>query len=83
MNNGPAAEDILASPEASFWLIAALRGALARDPVDAAADAAWLAKVLGARADALLALARGQASEAHSLSVTLPDKPRELPKACA
>lgn len=52
----PTAEEILSSAAASVWLQSALRAALLRDPVDAAADAALLARVLGSRADAVLAL---------------------------
>lgn len=56
----PSAEDLLASPEVSFWLKDALRAAMARDPVDAAYDAELLAAVLSARAAALLATGMAQ-----------------------
>lgn len=42
-------EDVLQDPENSRWLRTALRTALNRDPVDAAADAAKLLKVLERR----------------------------------
>lgn len=46
---GPDAQEILASPSASFWLKEALQAALQRDPVDAANDAELLASVLAKR----------------------------------
>lgn len=52
----PTAEQILASPAASNWLKGALAAALERDPIDAANEAAILAEVLNARADAKLAV---------------------------
>jgi hypothetical protein len=45
----PTIHEVLAAPSASFWLKLALRGALARDPVDAANDAELLAKLLDER----------------------------------
>jgi hypothetical protein len=45
----PTIEEILRDPSASFWLKAALRSALARDPVDAANDAEVLALLLDRR----------------------------------
>jgi len=39
----PAIERVLEDPAASYWLKAALRSALSRDPVDAANDSAVLA----------------------------------------
>lgn len=42
----PTIDEILADPAASFWLKAALRSALSRDPVDAANDADVLSQVL-------------------------------------
>ena len=42
-------EEVLNDPAASFWLKAALRSALSRDPVDAANDAEVLARLLDAR----------------------------------
>jgi hypothetical protein len=42
----PTIGEILNDPAASFWLKAALRSALSRDPVDAANDADVLARVL-------------------------------------
>lgn len=50
----PSIETVLASPETSFWLRQALETALARDPMDAATDAALLAALLGQLMDALL-----------------------------
>jgi hypothetical protein len=46
---GPEPEDVLRDPAASFWLKAALRSALGRDPVDAANDAEVLAQLLDRR----------------------------------
>lgn len=43
------AEEILSSPDASFWLKTALQSALLRDPVDASNDADVLAAVLAGR----------------------------------
>jgi len=42
----PTIDEILGDPAASFWIKAALRSALSRDPVDAANDAGLLAQVL-------------------------------------
>lgn len=50
----PEIDDLLHDPENSRWLRAALRTALSRDPVDAAADAAKLLKVLERRLSELL-----------------------------
>lgn len=47
---------ILADPASSYWLKDALRSALDRDPIDAAADAELLAHVLKDRANRALAL---------------------------
>jgi transcription initiation factor TFIIIB Brf1 subunit/transcription initiation factor TFIIB len=47
----PMCEAILSDPAASYWLKKALRSALKRDPVDAAADAEILAATLRARCD--------------------------------
>jgi len=46
-------EKQLGDSAASFWLKDALRTALARDPVDAWADAAMLARLLEERIDAI------------------------------
>ena len=48
------AAQILTDPSASFWMKAALRSALDRDPVDAANDAEVLAKALSRRCNRLL-----------------------------
>ncbi len=45
----PTIDEVLADPAGSFWLKRALRGALTRDPVDAANDAEVLANILDAR----------------------------------
>ena len=50
----PEIEEILADPAASFWLQAALRSALARDPVDAANDAEVLARLLNRHCRSIL-----------------------------
>ena len=45
---------VLSSPASSTWLKDALRAALVRDPVDAAADAEALAGLLARRCDSVL-----------------------------
>jgi hypothetical protein len=50
----PTIEEVLRDPSASFWLKAALRSALARDPVDAANDAEILARLLDRRCRSIL-----------------------------
>jgi hypothetical protein len=50
----PSIDEVLADPAASFWLKAALRSALCRDPVDDAHDSEILAELLGQRCDAIL-----------------------------
>jgi hypothetical protein len=50
----PTIEEVLRDPSASFWLKAALRSALARDPVDAANDAEVLAHLLDRRCRSML-----------------------------
>lgn len=50
----PTIEEVLRDPSASFWLKAALRSALARDPVDAANDAKVLACLLDRRCWSIL-----------------------------
>jgi hypothetical protein len=50
----PTSEEVLRDPSASFWLKAALRSALARDPVDAANDAEVLARLLDQRCRSML-----------------------------
>ena len=47
-------EAVLQDPTASFWLRAALRSAMARDPVDAANDADVLARLLDRRCREIL-----------------------------
>jgi hypothetical protein len=51
----PEIATVLKDPAASFWLKAALRSALARDPVDAANDADLLCRLLARRCDEILA----------------------------
>lgn len=53
---------VLSAADTSFWLKSALREALARDPIDAATDAALLSELLGARADAALSVATRQSA---------------------
>ena len=53
-NDLPGIEQVLADPAASFWLQAALRSALPRDPVDAANDSEILARLLERRCRAIL-----------------------------
>lgn len=50
----PTIDEILGDPAASFWLKAALRSTLSRDPVDAANDADVLARVLERRCQNIL-----------------------------
>lgn len=50
----PTIEEVLRDPSASFWLKAALRSALARDPVDAANDAEVLTRLLDQRCWSML-----------------------------
>lgn len=50
----PTVEEVLRDPSASAWLKAALRSALARDPVDAANDAEILALLLDRRCWSML-----------------------------
>lgn len=45
----PEIDQVLDDPAASYWLKAALRAALSRDPVDAAHDAVVLARLLERR----------------------------------
>lgn len=47
----PTIPEVLADFSASYWLKAALRSALERDPVDAANDADILYRVLAAQVD--------------------------------
>jgi hypothetical protein len=53
-NDLPEIEEVLADPAASFWLKAALRSALSRDPVDSAHDSEILARLLERRCRELL-----------------------------
>ena len=50
----PEIEQVLADPAASFWLKAALRSSLSRDPVDAANDSDILARLLEQRCRTIL-----------------------------
>ena len=51
----PQIATVLQDPAASFWLKAAIRSALSRDPVDAANDAELLSRLLSCRCDEVLA----------------------------
>ena len=55
----PTARELVASPASSVWLKRAVLQALNRDPVKVAAEAELLARVLAARADALIAIHAG------------------------
>lgn len=50
----PGIATVLDDPAASFWLKAAIRSALSRDPVDAANDAELLSRLLARRCDEIL-----------------------------
>ena len=50
----PSVVEVLSDPTASFWLTATLRSALLRDPVDAANDCEFLARLLARRSEELL-----------------------------
>lgn len=51
----PTIAAVLRDPSASLWLKAALRSALARDPVDAANDSEILARLLDKRCHDIVA----------------------------
>lgn len=51
---GPTAEGLLSDPATPYWVGRALRSALDRDPVKAAAEAEVIARLLARRADAVL-----------------------------
>ncbi len=53
-NDLPEIDEVLADPAASFWLKAALRSALSRDPVDAAHDSEIMARLLDRRCREIL-----------------------------
>ena len=53
-NDPPTIEEVLLDPAASFWLKAALRSALSRDPVDSAHDSEILAQLLERRCREIL-----------------------------
>lgn len=50
----PEIATVLDDPAASFWLKAAVRSALVRDPVDAANDAELLSQLLARRCDEIV-----------------------------
>lgn len=50
----PSIDEVLSDPAASHWLKSALQSALARDAVDAVADATVLLQLLEERTNALL-----------------------------
>jgi hypothetical protein len=54
-NDLPEIDEVLLDPAASYWLKAALRSALTRDPVDAAHDSDILARLLERRCQEILA----------------------------
>lgn len=68
-HTAPGIDDVLTDPAVSRWLKDALRAALARDPVDAANDAALLSALLASRADAILA------TDMARLGLNLPPRP--------
>ena len=53
-NDLPSVAEVLSDPEASLWLTTTLRSALVRDPVDAANDCEFLARLLARRCEQLL-----------------------------
>lgn len=50
--------DVMNSPSSSYWLQAALKTAIIRDPVDAMSDAELLYQLLKKRADAVIGTMR-------------------------
>jgi hypothetical protein len=66
--NTPKVAAILADRAGSYWLKAALRGALDRDPVDAWADAARLAEALDEWCAAKLAEPAGRRPDLRKAS---------------
>ena len=61
----PEIEEVLADPAASYWLQAALRSTLSRDPVDAAHDSEVLARLLERRCRAISGCLTGQLENPH------------------
>jgi hypothetical protein len=53
-NDLPSAAEVLSDPTASLWLKTTLLSALLRDPVDAANDCEFLARLLVRRCEQLL-----------------------------
>jgi hypothetical protein len=53
-NDLPSIAEVLFDPTASLWLTTTLRSALLRDPVDAANDCEFLARLLVRRSEELL-----------------------------
>jgi hypothetical protein len=64
----PSPADILADLSGSIWLQNAMREALARDPVDAANDAAVLARILAQRVQDVVSAARARMKERSNRS---------------
>ncbi len=62
----PTAEDLLEDPATPYWVGRALRSALDRDPVKAAAEAEVMARVLARRADKVLEKAQASARHRHA-----------------
>jgi hypothetical protein len=53
-NHLPSVAEVLSDPAASLWLTTTLRSALLCDPVDAANDCEFLARLLARRCEQLL-----------------------------
>ncbi|HXJ88913.1 MAG TPA: hypothetical protein VMS18_19000 [Candidatus Binatia bacterium] len=53
-NDLPTVAEVLSDPAASLWLRTTLRSALLRDPVDAANDCEFLARLLARRCEQLV-----------------------------
>jgi hypothetical protein len=53
-NDLPSVAEVLSDPAAPLWLTTTLRSALLRDPVDAANDCEFLARLLARRCEQLL-----------------------------
>jgi len=53
-NDLPTVAEVLSDPAASLWLRTTLRSALLRDPVDAANDCEFLARLLARRCEQLM-----------------------------
>ena len=58
-NDLPSVAEVLSDPAASLWLTTTLRSALLRDPVDAANECEFLARLLARRCKQLLSDIKG------------------------